>query len=83
RGSDFTDNKSEGADASVRLIGRGRWGYSALAYLQTRAFASSFNSINAARTTAIQSLNQYNTPATGLGGRIEIAPPLGESITLR
>jgi len=83
RGSDFTDNKSEGADASVRLIGRGRWGYSALAYLQTRAFASSFNSVNAARTTAIQSLNQYNTPATGLGGRIEIAPPLGESITLR
>ncbi|MES3082983.1 TonB-dependent receptor [Sphingomonas faeni] len=83
RGSDFTDNKSKGADASVRLVGRGRWGYSALAYLQTRAFASSFNSINAARTTAIQSLNQYNTPATGLGGRIEIAPPLGESITLR
>ncbi len=83
RGSDFTDNKSEGADASVRLVGRGHWGYSALAYLQTRAFASSFNSINAARTTAIQSLNQYNTPATGLGGRIEIAPPLGESITLR
>ncbi len=83
RGGDFTDNKSKGADASVRLVGRGRWGYSALAYLQTRAFASSFNSINAARTTAIQSLNQYNTPATGLGGRIEIAPPLGESITLR
>ncbi|BCA62478.1 TonB-dependent receptor [Sphingomonas sp. HMP9] len=83
RGSDFTDNTSEGADASVRLIGRGRWGYSALAYLQTRAFASSFNSINAPRTTAIQSLNQYNTPATGMGGRIEIAPPLGENITLR
>ncbi|TCQ10976.1 TonB-dependent receptor [Sphingomonas sp. PP-CC-3A-396] len=83
RGSDFTANKSEGADASIRLIGRGAWGYSALAYLQTRAFASSFNSITAARTTAIQSLNQYNTPATGLGGRIEIAPPLGESITLR
>ncbi|PZO72569.1 MAG: TonB-dependent receptor [Sphingomonas taxi] len=83
RGSDFTANTSEGADASIRLIGRGAWGYSALAYLQTRAFASSFNSINAARTTAIQSLNQYNTPATGLGGRIEIAPPLGESITLR
>ena len=83
RGSDFTDNKSEGADASIRLIGRGDWGYSALAYLQTRAFASSFNSINAARTTAIQSLDQYNTPATGLGGRIEILPPLGKSLTLR
>ncbi|MES3150957.1 TonB-dependent receptor [Sphingomonas faeni] len=83
RGSAFTGNKSEGADASIRLIGRGNWSYSALAYVQTRAFASSFNSINAARTTAIQSLNQYNTPATGLGGRIEILPPLGKSITLR
>ncbi len=83
RGTDFTANKSEGADASIRLIGRGAWGYSALAYLQTRGFSSSFNSINPARTTAIQSLDQYNTPATGLGGRIEILPPLGESITLR
>ncbi len=83
RGSVFTDNKSEGADASVRIVGHGRWGYSALAYLQTRGFSSSFNSINAGRTTAIQSLDQYNTPATGLGARIELLPPVGEHVTLR
>ncbi|WP_380786791.1 TonB-dependent receptor [Sphingomonas sp. R86521] len=83
RGVDFTTNTSTGADASIRLVGRGRWGYSALAYLQTRSFASSFNSVNAARTTVTQSLDQYNTPATGLGARFEILPPLGESITLR
>jgi len=83
RGSDFTANRSEGADASVRLVGRGRWGYSLLGYLQTRSFASSFGSINATRTTTAQSLDQYNTPATGLGARMEIAPPLGEAVTVR
>ena len=83
RGSDFTDNRSEGADASLRLVGRGRWGYSLLGYLQTRSFASSFGSINATRTATSQSLDQYNTPATGLGARAEILPPLGDNVTLR
>ncbi len=83
RGSDFTDNRSEGADASLRLVERGAWGYSLLGYLQTRSFASSFGSINATRTATTQSLDQYNTPATGLGARVEILPPLGKAITLR
>ena len=83
RGTAFTANQSEGADASIRLVGHGHWGWSALTYLQTRAFASSFASINAARTTATQTLDQYNTPATGLGARVEVQPPLGERIALR
>jgi vitamin B12 transporter len=83
RGTAVTQNESQGADASLRVVGRGRWNWSALAYLQTRAFASNFASINAARTTATQTLVQYNTPATGLGGRIEIAPPLGAHASLR
>ena len=83
RGTDFTTSNSTGADASVRLVGHGRWGWSALAYLQTRAFAAQFASIDAARATATQTLDQYNTPATGLGARIELAPPLGAGIDLR
>ena len=83
RGTAFTENRSEGADASVRLVGRGRWGWSALAYLQTRAFASSFASVNATRTAATQTLDQYNTPATGLGARFEVVPPLGDRVALR
>ena len=83
RGTAFTANRSEGADASVRVVGRGTWGWSALAYLQTRAFASQFASVNAARTTATQTLDQYNTPATGLGARIEIVPPVGQAFDLR
>ena len=83
RGTAFTDNRSEGADASLRLVERGRWGWSALGYLQTRSFASSFAAVNAARTTATQTLDQYNTPATGLGARVEIEPPLGQGLALR
>lgn len=83
RGTAFTGNGSDGADASVRLIGRGNWGWSALGYVQTRAFASSFAAVNADRTAANQTLDQYNTPATGLGARFEIAPPAGNGIDLR
>ena len=83
RGTAFTANRSQGADASLRVVGRGRWGWSALAYLQTRAFASSFASVNAARNTVSQSLDQCNTPATGLGARLEVQPPVGSTVDLR
>ena len=83
RGTAFTTIRSEGADASVRLVGRGRWGWSALAYLQTRAFASGFAAINAARSTVAPTLDQYNVPATGIGARVELSPPLGAGLTLR
>jgi outer membrane receptor protein involved in Fe transport len=82
RGLDFTAIGSGGADASIRLVGRGAWRWSALAYLQTRRFSSQFASVNDTRTTVTQTLDQANTPATGLGGRIEIVPPLGEAVTL-
>ncbi|MEN2746973.1 TonB-dependent receptor [Sphingomonas sp. T9W2] len=82
RGLDFTDNRSEGADASVRLVGRGPTGWSLLGYLQTRAFASRFASVGAGRATTTLTLDQYNVPATGIGGRAEIAPTLG-NVSLR
>ena len=83
RGTPFTANRSEGADASVRLVGRGAWGYALLGYVQTRAFASRFASIDPARTTATETLDQYSTPATGLGARVEVSPPLGAGLDLR
>lgn len=82
RGLDFTDNRSEGADASVRLVGRGPTGWSLLGYLQTRAFASRFASVGAGRATTALTLDQYNVPATGIGGRAEVAPDLG-NVSLR
>jgi len=83
RGTVFTRNRSEGADASVRLVGRGRWGWSALAYLQSRAFASQFAGIDPARIAATPTLDQYNTPATGVGARVELVPPVGTARDLR
>lgn len=83
RGIDYTPVRSDGADASLRLVGRGRWGWSALAYLQTRAFASGFASIDDARSAASPTLDQYNVPSTGVGARFELAPPTGNAVTLR
>jgi outer membrane receptor protein involved in Fe transport len=83
RGTAFTTNRSEGADASLRLVGRGRWGWSALAYVQTRDFASQFAGVDAGRTAATLTLDQYATPAVGRGLRLEVQPPLGGGATLR
>ncbi|WP_404339972.1 TonB-dependent receptor [Sphingomonas sp. MMS12-HWE2-04] len=83
RGVDFTQVKSDGADASLRLVKRGGWAWSALAYLQTRQFGSGFASVNDARTIVTPTLDQVNVPATGIGGRLEIAPPIGGGVTLR
>ncbi|WP_439468517.1 TonB-dependent receptor [Blastomonas fulva] len=83
RGFAFSDNSNDGADASVRLIGRGTLPWSALAYIQMRSFASSFAAISADRTAATQTLDQFNVPSTGLGARIEIRPSIGEGAELR
>jgi outer membrane receptor protein involved in Fe transport len=83
RGVAFTPNRNIGGDASVRLVGRGHWGWEALAYLQMRQFSSGFASVNADRTSVSPALDQYNVPATGVGGRVEIRPPLGDGIELR
>jgi vitamin B12 transporter len=83
RGVDFTGVKSDGADASMRLVHRGKWGWSALGYLQARQFASGFASVNDARTSVTPTLNQYSVPANGVGGRVELQPPVGGGVTLR
>ncbi|WP_017671440.1 TonB-dependent receptor [Blastomonas sp. AAP53] len=83
RGFAFSDNDNAGADASIRLVGRGNLPWSALAYVQTRSFESSFGAISANRATVTQSLDQFNTPSTGLGARVEIRPSIGSGGELR
>ncbi len=83
RGFAFSDNDNRGADASVRLVGRGSLPWSVLAYVQMRSFESSFGAISADRATVTQSLDQFNTPSTGLGVRAEIRPSTGSSGELR
>lgn len=83
RGFAFSANGGDGADASLRLVGRGRWGYSALAYLQVRDFYSGFSSLSPGRATATAVAEQYNVPSAGLGARLELRPPVGEAMELR
>ena len=77
RGLELANSRVRGADASVRIVARGVWGVEALAFLQTRDFAGGFASVGTGRTTATPTLDQYRTPATGIGGKIEVRPPLG------
>jgi outer membrane receptor protein involved in Fe transport len=73
------DSHSEGQDASVRLVARGPWQVDALAYLQAR----NFSNVVISSTSFRRSLDQRNTPSTGLGGKIELRPPLGDDHVLR
>nr|WP_310522276.1 TonB-dependent receptor [Polymorphobacter sp.] len=83
RGLALAGSQGRGADASARLIHRGRWGVEALAYVQTRAFTGQFAAVAPGRASATPSLEQFSTPATGLGGKIEVRPPVGASHDLQ
>ena len=67
------DSTIEGQDASVRLVGRGAWAFDALAYIQAR----NFTNIVVSSSRFVPVLDQRNTPATGLGGKFELRPPVG------
>lgn len=72
-------NTSSGQDASLRLVGRGDWRFEALGYVQAR----NFSSIVISSTTFRKTLDQYATPSTGLGGKFELRPPVGDAHVLR
>ena len=73
------DTSMEGQDASLRLVGRGAWQFDALGYVQAR----NFTNVVVSSTRFVPALNQRNTPATGLGGKIELRPPVGAGHVLR
>lgn len=73
------DTASQGQDASLRLVGRGAWQFDALAFVQSRDFSNIVISSANFRKT----LDQRRTPSTGVGGKLELRPPVGESHVLR
>ena len=83
RGLAFTRNRTDGKDASLRLVGRGSWGWSALVYGQWRDFESSFASVDDARTKATRVSLQDDVPSSAFGWIAEVRPPLGKSAQLR
>jgi len=84
RGTDFTQSKVDGIDASLRFVhdpsGAAQW--LALAYVQLRDFESGFASVAAGRNSVAPALFQ-RVPATGLGARVEYRPAFDGSNPLR
>jgi outer membrane receptor protein involved in Fe transport len=76
RGAETT---SQGQDLSARLVSRGPWQVDALVYGQWR----NFTNIVISSTTFNKSLDQKDTPSSGLGGKLEVRPPVGGGHTLR
>jgi outer membrane receptor protein involved in Fe transport len=83
RGTDFSANRTSGGNGSLRLVGRGPWQWSALGYWQWRNFKSQFASVAPGRATARPAAEQYSVPSHGLGGKLELRPPLGDALDLR
>lgn len=83
RGTAFSAIGTQGTDASLRLVGRGRWQWSVLGYGQLRDFRNSFASVDGARTAATRVSDQYNVPSIGSGARFELRPPVGEGLEAR
>jgi vitamin B12 transporter len=84
RGTDFTDSKIDGVDASFRFL-HNPWGstqWLALAYLQLREFESGFASVAAGRNSVAPALFQ-RVPATGMGARLEVRPGIDLENPLR
>ena len=83
RGTDFSSDRTNGADASLRLVGRGDWQWSALGYWQWRNLRSSTAGLSAGRATASRVLLQDSVPSQGLGGSVEARPPMPPGVELR
>nr|WP_232308242.1 TonB-dependent receptor [Tsuneonella dongtanensis] len=73
------DSSTEGQDASLRIVGRGDWQFDALGYVQSR----NFTNVVVSSTRFVPTLDQRNTPSTGIGGKIEVRPPAGPETVLR
>ena len=83
RGTDFSSDRTNGADASLRLVSGGRWQWSALGYWQWRNLRSSTAGLSPGRAVANRVLLQDSVPSHGVGGSVELRPPMPQGIELR
>lgn len=71
-GTPYTENATSALEGSLRLVGDGALPFEALAYARDWTFRSTFSGVNAGRTAETPSLDQYDVPATALGGIIQV-----------
>lgn len=83
RGTNYSVDRTNGLDASARVVGRGRWAWSALGYWQWRDLRSETAAVSAGRTVATPVLLQDSVPSHGVGGSLEVRPPLPAGFELR
>lgn len=73
------DSTSSGQQASLRVVGRGEWQFDALGYAQ----AQDFSNVVISATSLRKTLDQKKTPTLGIGGKLELRPPVDEAHVLR
>lgn len=83
RGLAFTGNRTDGADASLHLVGRSRWQWSLLGYAQWRELESSFANVSPGRTAAMRVSLQDAVPSHAFGTAFEVRPPMPAGVELR
>jgi outer membrane receptor protein involved in Fe transport len=83
RGVDYSQNLSRGADASLRLVGRGALPFVLLGYAQRRGFENGSASLTPGRTEARPAALQYEVPSHAFGGSAELRPHLLPGVELR
>ena len=83
RGTDYSEDRTNGADASLRLVSHGTWQWSLLGYWQWRNLLSSTAGLNASRSVATRVLLQDSVPSRGFGGTLELRPPMPGEVELR
>lgn len=77
RGQRLVTSGTDGADASLRYVRRTGLPLDVVAYAQLRDFRAAFARTEDDRSAEQPALDQYKTPALGLGGKAELRPDLG------
>lgn len=83
RGVDYSANLSRGADASLRLVGRGALPFVLLGYGQWRGFENGSAAVSRGRTVATPAALQYDVPSHAFGGSAELRPRLLPGVEVR
>ncbi len=79
-------NRNAGLDASVRFLadgGTNGWSIDAALWRKERDFAAIAAAATPGRASAVQTLDQFDVPGTGWGGRLELRPPAFGAVSLR